>query len=77
MAGVDTQLLSFEAFKRCADEELYDLVPDGFCIDLILAASRSSDSSIKRMAKAARKALEDHAEKMLYEAWERGSKRHG
>lgn len=75
MVGSDTELLGYEAFKRCADEELYELVPDGFCIDLILAASRSSDSSMKRMAKEARKALEEHANQMLYAAWERGSKR--
>ena len=71
MTGVDTVLVSYEAFKRCADEELYDLVPDGFCVDLILAASRSSDSVIKNMAKAARKALEEHAGTMLDAAWEK------
>ena len=77
MAGVDAHNLSFEAFKQCADEELYDLVPDGFCVALILAASRSTDPAMKLMAKAARKALEEHANQMLYAAWERGSKRHG
>lgn len=71
MIGSDTELVSYEAFKRCADEELYDLVPDGFCVELILAASRSSDSVIKNMAKAARKALENHAGTMLDAAWEK------
>ena len=71
MIGSDTELVSYAAFKRCADEELYDLVPDGFCVDLILAASRSSDSVIKNMAKAARKALEEHAGAMLDAAWEK------
>lgn len=71
MAGVDTVLVGYEAFKRCADEELYDLVPDGFCVDLILAASRSSDPAMKLMAKAARKALENHAGTMLDAAWEK------
>ena len=71
MAGVDTELVSYEAFKRCADEELYDLVPDGFCVELILAASRSSDPAMKLMAKAARKALENHAGTMLDAAWEK------
>ena len=71
MAGVDTELVSYAAFKRCADEELYDLVPDGFCVDLILAASRSSDPAMKLMAKAARKALEEHAGTMLDAAWEK------
>ena len=71
MTGVDTVLVSYEAFKRCADEELYDLVPDGFCVELILAASRSSDPAMKLMAKAARKALEEHAGKMLDAAWEK------
>lgn len=71
MIGSDTELVSYEAFKRCADEELYDLVPDGFCIDLILAASRSSDPAMKLMAKAARKALENHAGTMLDAAWEK------
>ncbi|MED5492704.1 MAG: hypothetical protein VYD45_11365 [Pseudomonadota bacterium] len=71
MIGVDTVLVSYEAFKRCADEELYDLVPDGFCVELILAASRSSDPAMKLMAKAARKALEEHAGTMLDAAWEK------
>lgn len=71
MVGSDTELVSYEAFKRCADEELYDLVPDGFCVDLILAASRSSDPVIKSMVKAARKALENHAGTMLDAAWEK------
>ena len=71
MTGVDTELVSYAAFKRCADEGLYDLVPDGFCVDLILAASRSSDPAMKLMAKAARKALEEHAGTMLDAAWEK------
>ncbi len=71
MVGSDTELVSYAAFKRCADEELYDLVPDGFCVDLILAASRSSDLTIRNMAKAARKALENHAGTMLDAAWEK------
>ena len=71
MAGVDTLLVSYATFKRCADEELYDLVPDGFCVELILAASRSSDLTIRNMARAARKALENHAGKMLDAAWEK------
>ena len=75
MAGVDTELVSYEAFKRCADEELYDLMPDGFCVDLILAASRSSDLTIRNMAKAARKALENHAGTMLDAAWEKEQRR--
>jgi len=75
MAGSDAHNLSYEAFKLCADENLYDMVPDGFCIELILAASRSTDPGMKLKAKAARKALENHAEQMLYAAWERGSKR--
>lgn len=75
MIGSDTELLSYEAFKRCADEELYDLVPDGFCVDLILAASRSSDLTIRNMAKAARKALENHAGTMLDAAWKKEQER--
>ena len=71
MTGADTELVSYEAFKRCADEELYDLVPDGFCVELILAASRSSDPAMKLMAKAARKALENHAGTMLDAAWKK------
>jgi hypothetical protein len=71
MTGADTELVSYEAFKRCADEDLYDLVPDGFCVELILAASRSSDPAMKLMAKAARKALEEHAGTMLDAAWEK------
>lgn len=75
MAGVDTLLVSYATFKRCADEELYDLVPDGFCVDLILAASRSSDLTIRNMAKAARKALENHAGTMLDAAWKKEQSR--
>jgi len=75
MVGSDTELVSYEAFKRCADEELYDLVPDGFCVDLILAASRSSDMTIRNMAKAARKALENHAGTMLDAAWKKEQRR--
>ncbi|PHR17863.1 MAG: hypothetical protein COA41_11220 [Sphingopyxis sp.] len=69
MTGVDTDLVSYASFKRCADEELYDLVPDGFCVELILAASRSKDPALKSMAKAARRALENHANGLLYLAW--------
>jgi len=75
MVGSDTELLGYEAFKRCADEELYDLVPDGFCVDLILAASRCSDPFMRDRAKAARTALEDHATKMLHDALERRNSR--
>jgi hypothetical protein len=75
MTGADTELVSYAAFKRCADEELYDLVPDGFCVELILAASRSSDPIIKSMVKAARKALENHAGTMLDAAWKKEQSR--
>jgi hypothetical protein len=75
MVGSDTELLSYDAFRRDADEILYDLVRPGFCVDLILDASRSSDPVLRGKAKAARKALEEHANQMLYAAWERGSKR--
>jgi len=75
MTGADTELVSYESFKRCADEELYDLVPDGFCVDLILAASRSSDLTIRNMAKEARKALENHAGTMLDAAWKKEQSR--
>ena len=75
MTGADTELVSYEAFKLCADEELYDLLPDGFCVELILAASRSSDPAMKLMAKAARKALENHAGTMLDAAWKKEQSR--
>lgn len=75
MTGADTELVSYEAFKRCADEELYDLVPDGFCVELILAASRSSDLTIRNMVKAARKSLEEHAGTMLDAAWKKEQSR--
>ncbi|MEH6566220.1 MAG: hypothetical protein V7756_12900 [Halopseudomonas sp.] len=75
MVCSDTALLSYDAFRRSADEELYDLVPDGFCVDLILAASRCSDPFMRDRAKAARAALEDHATKMLHDSLERRNSR--
>jgi len=69
MTGEDTDLIRYEVFKRSADEELYDLVPDGFCIELILAASRCTDPAMRSKAADARKALEDHAGKLLDAAW--------
>lgn len=75
MTGEDTDLIRYEVFKRSADEELYDLVPDGFCIELILAASRSKDPVMKGMAKDARAALENHAKGKLYAAWTERMKR--
>lgn len=71
MVCSDTALLSYDAFRRSADEVLYDLVRPGFCVDLILDASRSSDPELRGKAKVARKALEGHALKMLSEALER------
>lgn len=71
MTGVDTDLLSYDGFANAAEEDLYDMVPDRFVIQLILAASRSSDTVLRGMTKEARGKLEELAGRMLETTWKK------
>ncbi len=69
MVEQDTDLVTYAEFKDSADECLFDMVPEGFLVELILAASRCSDPFIRDRVRDARRKLEDHAGAMLDSAW--------
>ena len=69
MTGDDTCLVSYNAFRQSAEEDMYKIAPDAFLVDFILAANRSSDPVMKGKAREAFAALEDHAGAMLGKAW--------
>jgi hypothetical protein len=77
MTGEDTWLLSYNAFRQSAEEDMYKIAPDAWLVDFILSAHRSSDPVMRGKADSAYQALQDHAGVMLGDAWAKHEKRQG
>ncbi len=67
MRGEDTDLVSFEQFRECVYEHLYDYIPD--VIELIMTCGDSTDTGLVERTKVVRTELEHLAGTMLDEAW--------
>jgi hypothetical protein len=77
MTGEDTWLLTYNAFRQSAAEDMYRLAPDTCLVDFILSACRSSDPVMRGKAELAYQALQAHAGVMLACALTRHEKRIG
>ena len=68
MRGEDSDLLTFAQFSQCADENLYDYMPEGL-IELVLTCGSSTDPALVERTQAVREQLANLAGTMLDDAW--------
>ena len=68
MRGEDADLVTFAQFRECADDNLYDYMPEGV-IELILACGNSTDPALVERTQAVREKLANLAGTMLDDAW--------
>ena len=67
MRGEDTDLVTFEQFRECAEDILHEYMPD--VIELIMACAASTDPVLVERTRAALENLAHLAGTMLDEAW--------
>ena len=67
MRGEDTELVSFEQFRECAYENLYDYID--IMLELIMTCGTSANPALVERTKVVRTELEHLAGTMLDEVW--------